>query len=231
MPVLPPTVWHPDYEIPLRRGHPFPMSKYGYLKRLLDARDLAPAAGFAQPPLANPPLLAAAHEGDWVRRVFAGEVTAEEERRIGLPVGPRLVRRARLSAAGTLLAARLALAEGLALNLAGGSHHAGPTGGAGFCVFNDVAVAAAALLADGTIGQALVVDLDVHQGDGTALIFAGDPRVFTLSVHAARNYPAVKPPSDLDIGLRRDRYMSLVGEVFKALGVSVGGHEPTVSWA
>ena len=112
-----------------------------------------------------------------------------------------MVRRAPLAAAGAILAARLALERGIACNGAGGSHHAGPDGGAGYCAFNDVAVAAAALLAEGTVRRVLVIDCDVHQGDGTAKIFADDPRVFTLSVHAEKNFPARKARSDLDVAL------------------------------
>ena len=122
-------------------------------------------------------------------------------RRLGLPLSPELALRSRCAVAGTVLTARLALEHGVACNTAGGSHHAFAGFGAGFCVFNDVAVAARVLLAEGLIGRALVVDLDVHQGDGTAAILAGDPRVFTLSVHCRANYPARKQQSDLDVAL------------------------------
>jgi acetoin utilization deacetylase AcuC-like enzyme len=125
----------------------------------------------------------------------------EESRRIGLPNTPAVARRAFLSAAGTLLAARLALEHGVACNMAGGSHHAGPEGGAGYCVFNDVAIAAQALLDEGRGARVLDVDCDVHQGDGTARIFAGRDDVLTLSLHAERNYPARKAASDLDYPL------------------------------
>ena len=123
------------------------------------------------------------------------------EREIGFPVGERVARRASLAAAGTVMAARLALASGLACNAAGGSHHARRSQGAGFCTFNDVGVAAALLLAEGLVASVLVIDLDVHQGDGTADIFADEPRVFTFSMHGARNYPVRKIASDLDVGL------------------------------
>ena len=128
-------------------------------------------------------------------------MTAEEARRIGLPNTAAVARRAFLAAAGTLLAARLALDTGIAANMAGGSHHAGPDGGSGYCVFNDVAIAARSLLDEGRAARVLVVDCDVHQGDGTARIFAGDPRVLTLSLHAERNFPARKAVSDLDFPL------------------------------
>ena len=197
-----PIVFHPDYQAPLRPGHPFPMSKYGYLRAALVARGLLPATGgtVAPAPL-SPARVAAVHALAYVERVANVALTAEEARRIGLPNTPAVARRAFLAAAGTLLAARLALEHGLACNMAGGSHHAGPDGGAGYCVFNDVAVAARALLDEGRVRRVLVVDCDVHQGDGTARIFAGRADVATLSLHAERNFPARKAASDLDYPL------------------------------
>ncbi len=170
-----PIVYHPDYMAPLRPGHRFPMSKYGYLRDTLIARGLLPpAGGFLSPAPARPGQVAAVHDLGYVERVAEARLTPTEARRIGLPSTPAVARRAFLSAAGTLLAARLALEHGLACNMAGGSHHAGPDSGAGFCVFNDVAVAARALLDEGRVRRVLIVDLDVHQGDGTARIFADD---------------------------------------------------------
>jgi acetoin utilization deacetylase AcuC-like enzyme len=200
MPV--PLVFHPDYVAPLRPGHPFPMSKYGYLREALVARRILPPEGgtLAPAPIARA-RAAAVHDLAYVERVANGAMTAEESRRIGLPNSAAVARRAFLSAGGTLLAARLALETGLAANLAGGSHHAGPEGGAGYCVLNDVAIAARTLLDEGRVRRILVVDCDVHQGDGTARIFAGEPRVRTVSLHAARNYPARKAVSDDDYPL------------------------------
>lgn len=196
-----PIVYHPHYEAPLKPGHRFPMSKYGYLREILAARGLMPPGGFFAPAEAGEAVIGLAHETGYVERVFTQTLAPDETRRIGLPNSERMTRRVRLSAAGTTLAARLALEHGLALNAAGGSHHAGPDYGSGYCVFNDVAVAAATLLAEGVIGSALVLDLDVHQGDGTARIFEGDPRVFTLSLHGEKNFPARKAISDLDVAL------------------------------
>lgn len=197
-----PIVYHPDYMAPLRPGHRFPMSKYGYLRAALIARGLLPATGgYVAPAPAALRQVAAVHALDYVERVANQTLRPDEIRTIGLPGSAAVARRAFLSAAGTLLAARLALEHGIAGNAAGGSHHAGPAGGAGFCVFNDVAVAAQALLAEGQVRRVLIVDCDVHQGDGTARIFAGRPEVLTLSLHAARNYPVRKADSDLDFPL------------------------------
>jgi len=196
-----PIVAHPAYAAPLPDGHRFPMPKYRLLaERLLDL-GLAPASGFVHPEPASRELVAGAHDMTYVDQVFACDVPREIERRIGLPVDEGVARRARMSTAGTLLAARLALAHGLAGSAAGGSHHAQRATGAGFCVFNDVAIAARALLRERAIGRAVVIDLDVHQGDGTAECLGGDPDLFTFSMHAEKNYPVRKIPSDLDIGL------------------------------
>jgi acetoin utilization deacetylase AcuC-like enzyme len=199
-PILP-IVHHPDYLAPLKPGHRFPMSKYGYLRAALAARGLLAIGGYPAPSPATAAQVALAHEAEYVERVFSQRLTDLEVRRIGLPGTAKVARRARLASAGTLLAAWLALENGIACNSAGGSHHAGPGGGAGFCVFNDVAVAIRNLLAQGVPGPVLVIDADVHQGDGTARIFAGDPRVFTFSIHAAKNFPTRKAVSDLDIAL------------------------------
>ncbi|MEM7546168.1 MAG: histone deacetylase [Pseudomonadota bacterium] len=219
-----PVVYHPQYEVSLKPGHRFPMSKYGYLRQHLAVRGLAPPGGFFAPVEAGAETIMLAHEPGYVDRVFHGRMTTEEVKRIGLPPSDAMTRRVRLSAAGTTLAARLALEHGVACNAAGGSHHAARGGGAGYCVFNDVAVAAATLLAEGVIGRVLILDLDVHQGDGTADIFSNDPRVFTVSVHGARNYPAVKVQSDLDIpladGTGDAAYLAMLDEVLKVAEAS-----------
>ncbi|MGV7030113.1 histone deacetylase family protein [Methylobacterium symbioticum] len=198
--MIPPIVFHPAYEASLPDGHRFPMRKYGRLAEIVAEDGLAPL-GFVTPEPASADLLAQAHSRAYVEAVLAQAVPRAIERDIGLPVSETVVRRSRASVGGTLLAARLALSEGLAGSTAGGSHHARREQGAGFCVFNDVAVAARALRADGAISRALVVDLDVHQGDGTADCLAYDPDLFTLSIHGERNYPTRKIAGDLDIGL------------------------------
>lgn len=209
-----PVVHHPAYRADLPAGHSFPMNKFERLALLLVDEGIVAADGFHEPEPASPALLAAAHDPGYVAQILAGDAPRDVQRRIGLPLTPTVVARARAAVGGTLLAARLALAHGLACNSAGGSHHAARSYGAGYCIFNDVAVAAAQLLDEGTTSRILVVDCDVHQGDGTAFIFAEEPRVFTFSLHAAKNFPARKAVSDLDVeapdGLEDEGYMALL---------------------
>lgn len=197
-------VHHPAYVAPLPQGHRFPMPKFGALLRWLEARGLAPETSRHVPELATPAELRRAHAGTYVTDVLHRRLTPEAVRRLGLPLSAAVVERACAAVAGTVLTARLALAHGLACNTAGGSHHAFEDAGAGFCVFNDVAVAAAVLLAEGTVRRVLVIDLDVHQGDGTALIFKDEPRVATLSVHCRTNFPAKKQQSTRDVAVDPD---------------------------
>lgn len=175
------------------------MGKYSALIDVLAARDLM--GSVTRPEPLPPELLALAHEASYVQQVLTSTVPAKIEREIGFAVVPRVSLRAQLASAGTLRAARLALLHGIACNTAGGSHHARRAHGAGFCTFNDVAVASLVLLAEGAAENILIVDLDVHQGDGTAEILAGDDRTFTFSMHNEKNYPVRKMASDLDIGL------------------------------
>lgn len=195
-----PIVHHPDYTADTPDGHRFPMQKFAQLADILRQDGLAPH-GFVTPEPISRADLIRAHTPVYVDAVLSRTLDATAVRRIGFSLTERVVLRAQLATAGTLLAARLALQEGLACNSAGGSHHARADQGAGFCVFNDVAVAASVLLAEGAVNQILVVDLDVHHGDGTALIFSDEPRVFTFSMHCDDNWPLEKPPSDLDVAL------------------------------
>ena len=198
---LPPVVYHPAYSAPMPAGHRFPMHKYARLAQVLEEEGLVGPEGLTIAEPAGFEMLAAVHDPEYVRQVLAAEVPLSVERLIGMPVTRGVADRAQAAVGGTLMAARLALRFGLACNTAGGSHHAGLHGGAGFCTFNDVGVVGRALLEAGDIRQALVVDLDVHQGDGTAFIFEHEPRVFTFSMHGAKNYPVRRGPSDLDIDL------------------------------
>ncbi|CAI2936111.1 histone deacetylase family protein [Aminobacter niigataensis] len=212
-------VSHPDYEAGFAPDHRFPMGKYRLLMDRLDALELS--AGLNRPEPISLHWLRLAHEAGYVDQVLSCTVPARIEREIGFPVGERVSRRAQLAAGGTLLAARLALRHGIACNAAGGSHHARRAQGAGFCTFNDVAVASLALLADRLVENILVIDLDVHQGDGTAEILAGHPGVFTFSMHAEKNYPVRKVTSSLDIGLPDgtgdDAYLDMLADALPHL--------------
>jgi acetoin utilization deacetylase AcuC-like enzyme len=192
-------VHHPDYLTPPPPSGGFPSDKYGLLMAALDALELPQARHLPEPmPRAH---LEAVHDPDYVAEVLAAAVPPAKERRIGFPVTARLSRRAQLTPGGTWLAARLALEHGYAANTAGGSHHALHDTGAGYCVFNDLAVAAVRLVADGDVRRLLVVDVDVHQGDGTAVLLAGRPEIATYSIHADKNFPARKARSTLDVPL------------------------------
>ncbi|WP_075214927.1 histone deacetylase family protein [Mongoliimonas terrestris] len=196
-----PIVHHPAYQADIPADHRFPMGKFRRLAEVLMEERLVAPGGFHVPEPAPAAWLALAHEAPYVEAVLGGMVAPAVAREIGFPMTESVALRARCATAGTVLAARLALAHGLALNTAGGSHHARRAHGAGFCVFNDVAVAARVLLAEGQAARVLVIDLDVHQGDGTADIFAGDDRVVTFSAHAEKNYPVRKVPSTVDVAL------------------------------
>ena len=211
-----PVVHHPDYVAPMPPGHRFPMAKFGRLMaHLLEDHVVAPAQ-IHRPDLAPAAWLEQAHTPAYVAAVLGLQLDAAAERRLGLPVTPEVVRRARAANGGTVLTARLALQHGLACNTAGGSHHAFADHGSGFCVFNDVAVAARLLLAEGRIERALVIDLDVHQGDGTAAICADDARIHTFSMHCRTNFPLRKQTSDMDLALdadlEDDAYLALLAE-------------------
>jgi acetoin utilization deacetylase AcuC-like enzyme len=192
------------FVLPLPEGHRFPMSKYALLRDRVAAE--LPQIRLAPAPASSDGELALAHEPVYVAAVLEGLLSPAQQREIGFPWSPRMAERACRSVGATIAAARAALIEGVAANLAGGTHHASATKGSGYCVFNDVAVAARLMQAEWhrqhpSLLQVLVIDLDVHQGNGTAEIFADDDTVFTFSMHGARNFPFRKVPSDLDIDL------------------------------
>jgi acetoin utilization deacetylase AcuC-like enzyme len=191
----------PRYYADIGDGHVFPIRKFELVRdRLMAEGTLAPA-DIVEPRPAPVEDVLLVHTEDYVTRLRAGALTPREIRRLGLPWSKALVRRSFLATGGTLNAARWALAEGVGSNLAGGTHHAFPDHGEGFCVLNDVAVAVRVLRRDGLIKRAAIVDCDVHQGNGTAAIFEGDPAVFTFSMHGAKNYPLFKTRSTLDVEL------------------------------
>ncbi|MBC01676.1 MAG: histone deacetylase [Phycisphaerae bacterium] len=193
--------FHEDYEIPLPEGHPFPMRKFSALRDILRAEGIVGPEELVEPEEIDWDDLRLVHDESYLQKLATGTLDRLEERRLGLPWSPALVRRSRLAVQGTLMAGWNALEDGVAANLAGGTHHACPDHGEGFCVLNDVGVAIRILQREEEIRRAMVVDLDVHQGNGNAICFAKDPTVFTYSMHGGRNFPMRKPPSDLDVPL------------------------------
>jgi acetoin utilization deacetylase AcuC-like enzyme len=192
------------FVLPLPAGHRFPMEKYSRLReRLLNSGDFT-AADFQLPYAASDEELARAHDLDYIHQVSRGTLSEKAQKAIGFPWSPGMVERSRRSAGATLCACRAALEDGVSANLAGGTHHAFRGRGEGFCVFNDAAIAARAMQAEGRARRVLIVDCDVHQGNGTAAILRGDESIFTFSIHGARNFPFEKEESDLDIELPDD---------------------------
>lgn len=196
-----PLVYHADYVTPLPPGHRFPMPKFGKVYETLIRNGIASVDQFHVPEIAPREMLTLVHTPEYVDAYLTGSIDAKAMRRIGLPWSPQLVRRTCTAVGGTVLTAQLALQHGIACNTAGGTHHAYADFGSGFCIFNDMAVATRVLQESGAATRVLIVDLDVHQGDGTAAIFAHDPNVFTFSVHCASNFPFRKQQSTLDIAL------------------------------
>ena len=192
------------YYVPLPDGHPFPMGKFPALHRLLLEEGLIDAQDVVAPRQGDWADLRRVHTADYLDRLARGTLSDHAERRMGLPWSKRLVYRSRLAVQGTINAAFMALTDGIAANLAGGTHHAFPDRGEGFCVLNDVAVAVRVLQSSCWARRILIVDLDVHQGNANAAVFADDDTVFTFSMHGAKNYPFEKPPSSLDVPLDDD---------------------------
>jgi len=192
--------WSYDrHPFPLPPGHRFPQSKYRLLREAVEAAGIGEVWHAGPVPWA---LLEAVHDGEYLRSLREGTLDRRAERALGLPWSRELVERARRSVQATIQAAGDALDDGLGMNLGGGTHHAGVDKARGYCLFNDVPVAIAALRSRRRLGRALVVDCDVHQGDGTAELLSGDPAAYTLSVHGGANYPFRRATSDLDVDLR-----------------------------
>ena len=219
--------FHSDaFVLPLPAGHTFPMSKYRLLREAVEAT--LPGVRLSEAEPATDGMLALAHEPSWIDAVAGGTLSAAQQREIGFPWSPKMVERSRRSVGATIMAARAALlgGEGVAANLAGGTHHAYAWKGSGYCVFNDVAVAARLMQAEWhrhtrQLLRVAVIDLDVHQGNGTASIFRDDPTVFTLSLHGAKNFPFRKETSDLDVelpdGCTDEPYLSALDEALAQL--------------
>ncbi len=199
-----PLVYHPDFVTPLPPEHRFPMPKFGKVYEVLLRDGVAGLEQFHLPEIARRDWLELVHTPAYVEAYLTGSIDAKAMRRIGFPWSPALVTRTRTAVGGTVLTAQLAMRHGLACSTAGGTHHAHPDFGSGFCIFNDLAVATRVVQRDEGVGRVLIVDLDVHQGDGTAAIFAGDERVFTFSMHCQKNFPFRKSAGDLDVPLPVD---------------------------
>jgi acetoin utilization deacetylase AcuC-like enzyme len=202
------------YTFPLPDGHRFPVAKYALLRERAVSEGLVAADQIQDAPAASDDMLLRVHDRAYVDGFRNGTLDPAAIRRLGFPWSPALVERSLRALGGTVAASRHALAHGVAMNLAGGTHHAFPSYGEGFCVFNDVAVATRVLQAEGLVKRVAVVDLDVHQGNGTHAIFAGDPTAYTFSMHGGRNYPFNKVPGTLDIemedGTTDERYLELL---------------------
>lgn len=202
------------YAFPLPEGHRFPVDKYGKLRTMLLNDGIALPHQFIEAAAIDPETLLYAHTEEYVYDFLEGRLDHKAVRRIGLPWSPEFTRRSLASVGGTVAAAESALEEGIGGNLAGGTHHAFPEYGEGFCVFNDIAVAALKLLSESRVRRVGIIDLDVHQGNGTAAIVAGDDRIFTLDIFSRHNYPFRKVPSTLDIhvdnGTTDAEYLPLV---------------------
>ena len=203
------------FGVPLPTGHRFPIEKYARLRDRVVADGLVSIDCLHEPDRVERSLLLAVHHADYVDRLTCGALTASEQRRLGFPWSPELVERSLRAVGATCEVVECALRDGVSINLAGGTHHAFPSHGEGFCVFNDVAVAVRDQLGRGRLHRVAIVDLDVHQGNGTHAIFADDHRVFTFSMHGRKNYPFRKVPGSLDIelddGTGDDEYLARLG--------------------
>jgi acetoin utilization deacetylase AcuC-like enzyme len=189
------------FVLPLPEGHRFPMKKYSMLRERVEQGNICEPGELRVPHAATDGEILRAHDPGYLKKVVTGTLTPKETRRIGFPWSEMMVERSRRASGGTLEACRAALEEGFAANLAGGTHHAFADHGEGFCVLNDSAIAARTLRAEGLVDKVVVLDTDVHQGNGTATILQADPHVFTFSIHGAKNYPFRKERSDLDVAL------------------------------
>ncbi len=214
-------VSHAEFVNPLPPDHRFPMRKFGLLAEYLEAVGMVPDQSFVRPTPVSRRDLHRVHEPAYVNRFLSGSLSAREERTIGLPWSQGLVRRTLRAAGGTVETVFQALEKGLACSTAGGTHHAGRNGGAGFCILNDLAVAADTVLDRSSVDRVLIFDCDVHQGDGTARIFAGREDVTTVSLHTKENYPFDKATSDLDVEIPRgsgdERYLNTLAETLDHL--------------
>ncbi len=230
-------VYHEGYDLNLG-AHVFPSQKYRMVYETLLAEKLAEPADFLRPPPASDEDVLRVHSKEWVHKLKTGKMTASEMMRLEIPFSPETMQAFWLAAGGSILAAQRSLADGFSANIGGGFHHAFPEHGEGFCAIHDVAIAIRRMQSDGAITTAMVIDTDVHHGNGTAAIFAGDSTVFTLSIHQENNYPLPKPPSNIDLhlpdGITDDDYLAVLERgMYRAtqgfhpdLVIYVGGADP-----
>ncbi|WP_297797804.1 histone deacetylase [uncultured Eudoraea sp.] len=213
--------YHPIYKHPLPEGHRFPMIKYELLPQQLIHEGTCIPANFFKPSVPNDKYLVAAHDPEYYYDLLNLKIPYKEARKIGFPLSEQLVERERIIADGTMKACDFAIENGVAMNIAGGTHHAFSNRGEAFCMLNDQAIGARYLQSKKLASQILIIDLDVHQGNGTAEIFKDDPSVFTFSMHGANNYPFTKETSDLDIPLKKNtgdrEYLVLLKEALSRL--------------
>ena len=216
-----PIVYHPSYDIPLPENHRFPGTKYSALITVLESTGIIENYLKYLPKPATVEYLSIAHDPVYIRAIETGNLSKQQQTKLGLPWSETLLQRSFLAPSGTLLAAQLALQTGVACHAAGGTHHAHWDFGAGFCVFNDLAYAARALIAMKLAKRILILDCDVHQGDGTASILSNDMDIFTCSIHCAENYPQKKAKSDLDFPIPRgsgdEEYLSTLAQCLNEL--------------
>lgn len=199
-----PWIYHKDYDIPLPKNHRFSSSKFGDLFSFLQKKDLYHNSSIYEPIVATEEQLLKVHTREYIDKIKFGTLTENEEKKLGLPWSNTLSKRSFLAVSGTFLTAKLALSNGIACHLAGGTHHAHKNYGSGFCVFNDIAFTAKNLLHEKVCKKILLIDCDVHQGDGTANICKDNANIYTCSIHAQNNFPYIKAESDLDIELTDD---------------------------
>ncbi len=218
--------FHPIYKHPLPEGHRFPMLKYELLPQQLLYEGSCSNNNFFEPEIPNDKYIVAVHDPEYFYDLLNIKISSKEARKIGFPLTEDLVERERIIADGTMKGCEFALIHGIAMNIAGGTHHAYSNKGEAFCMLNDQAIGARYLQAKGLIKKVLIVDLDVHQGNGTAEIFANDPSVYTFSMHGIANYPFKKEISDLDIGLQKGtedkEYLAILKKTLPALIDKVG---------
>lgn len=222
-----PLVFHPHYSIPFPAGHRFPMSKFRLLAETLREQGILTDHNEYQPSPLSLTALMQAHEKGYVQRFIRGELTPQEQKIIGLPWSEWLVERTLRAVSGTILTSELALQHGLACHLAGGTHHAHPSHGSGFCIFNDLAVAALAMIESGKANKILIIDCDVHQGDGTIAFFKDSTNIIPVSWHCEENYPQIKQTAGINIaipkGANDQEYLSILQNTLPTI---LAEHQP-----